>query len=69
MGTRSLVLTEEEWRAVAILVNNEEHDANGRRERAPWPGSPMEKSAEAEQVFWQQIQAKLSGRVPVPPAR
>lgn len=69
MATKTYTFTEEEARAIAILINNEEHDANGRRERAPWPGSPMEKAAEADQLFWQQIQAKLSGRDSVPSGR
>lgn len=68
MGTRSLILTDDEWRALAILVNNQEHDADQRRVRAPWPGSPMEKSAEADQKFWQDLQAKMAGRVSVTPA-
>lgn len=61
MATRELILTEEEWRALAILVNNAEHDADQKRitQRID---SPAEKAAEADQKFWQGIQAKMAGR-------
>lgn len=68
MGTRSLILTDDEWRALAILVNNAEHDADQARitQRID---SPAEKAHEADQLFWQQIQAKFAGRESVTPVR
>lgn len=68
MATKSLVLTEEEWRAIAILVNNEEHDADQLR-ITQRPDSPQEKVHEATQKFWQGIQAKMAGRDSVTPNR
>lgn len=62
MGTRSLILTDEEWRAIAILVNVAEHEADDTR-MLTRPDSPQEKAAEADQSFWQTIQGKMSGRI------
>lgn len=68
MATKTLILTEDEYRAIAILVNNAWHDADNKR-MLTRPDSSQEKAAEADQLFWQQIRVKLTGRDSVPATR
>lgn len=68
MATKTYTFTEDEVRLIAILVNNAEHEADDKRMLSR-PESPQEKAAEADQLFIQGIQAKLSGRDSVPSTR
>lgn len=61
MATRTVTLTEDEWRLISIWANNAHHDIDRQRIRE-LPDSPQEKAAEADQKFIQQIMAKLAGR-------